>query len=213
MTLCPYWTMSPTPSYSRERGRGGGDTDSHQPRPPQTSNTGRPLEAMSEPYRMTYCLTHEAWYWDGRRPHEVMVSKAHPDGGCKWEFGVRANPDINAIRAEVFDDAFAAFVEIPQFFRALADVDTLDGVIGICQRLGWADTTEREREGGPLSQPLPTGRHAVIWADTPHHGRRLLSRYDGERRDQWVCDDEGLRTSYRSEDLSRVEVAFKGVAS
>lgn len=125
------------------------------------------------------------------------------------ESGARASSMLFDRRSR----AIVSVEPVPQFFRALADVDTLDGVIGICQRLGWADTTEREREGGPLSQPLPTGRHAVIWADTPHHGRRLLSRYDGERRDQWVCDDEGLRTSYRSEDLSRVEVAFKGVAS
>ena len=165
-------------------------------------------------YEMTFTVCHEAWYTERNRPQELMITKAHRGGGCKWEFGVRANPDINAIRAEVFEDAFAAFAEVPDFFAGLAELGkdaTIGDVVALCAALGYTDTTPREHPDGVKSDPLPSGRHAVIWAYTPKDGRRLLSRYDGDRRDQWVCDDPGLRTSFRSVDLSNITVVFEGV--
>jgi len=88
----------------------------------------------------TFVVTHEAWWSEHlvQRNPEIMVN------GGAWEFGIRYH-SIRAIRAEVFDDAFAAFTEAPEVFAALAEQrpTTLDEVGDILLGLGYQDTTDR----------------------------------------------------------------------
>ena len=97
---------------------------------------------------LTYIVSQEQW-GPGIVPQpEIYVSAAYGDGGCAWGFPVREY-DLSggpAIRAEVFDDAFAAFTQIPEFFAALADEEicTLDAVQRLLDRMGALDETRRE---------------------------------------------------------------------
>lgn len=97
---------------------------------------------------LTYTVCHEAWY-RATLPGgpEIMIHRAHPDGGILWEFGIREHP-VGGIRVEVFDDAFAAFAEIPEFFARLVWVDTLAEVREALDDLGFTDTTKREPPAG-----------------------------------------------------------------
>ena len=55
-----------------------------------------------------------------------------------------------AIQMEIFDDAFAAFTEIPWFFTTLATErpNTLHQVRTVLDRLGFVDATERVQPAG-----------------------------------------------------------------
>src|SRR5437879_2598105 len=99
---------------------------------------------------LAYVVTHEAWYANAlpdRHP-EISVLASAEGGGCAWEFMVEEvdlSPSGPAIRVKVFDDAFAVFAQMPEFFAALAaeKTDALDGVREILDRLGAVDETER----------------------------------------------------------------------
>jgi hypothetical protein len=101
-----------------------------------------------------YYVSHEAYYADAvtHRQPEIMVAAVNPEGGARWEFGVRQHDlgSIDAIRVEVFDDAFAAFTQARPFFDALAAErpSTLAEVRTILDRLGAMDQTARTAPSG-----------------------------------------------------------------
>ena len=90
---------------------------------------------------LTYTVSHEAWYSRVVERPEIVVS------GPGWEFVVTEHDhgDRNPIRVGVFEDAFAAFAQIPEFFAALAEQQpgTLTGVRAILDEMGATDETPR----------------------------------------------------------------------
>jgi len=103
--------------------------------------------------------THLAYYdyratWYPSRERAVGISAAFPGGGCAWNFTVtekNLGTHGTAIKVEIFEDAFAAFTQIPGFFAALATMASypdLDTVILLLKLLGAADETAREAPGG-----------------------------------------------------------------
>ena len=111
------------------------------------------MTTLPEDCHLAYIVSHEAWYANAlpdRHP-EINVMAAAEGGGCAWEFTVEEvdlgnrNP---AVRVKVFDDAFAAFGQIPEFFASLVaeGVTTLDEVRSVLDGMGAADETERRSE-------------------------------------------------------------------
>jgi len=111
--------------------------------------------------RRTYVVYGEAWYARGTSSlernvtEEVTVSREGEDG---WEFLVtwhdlsRGRPPF--ARVEIFDDAWAAFAEVPELFADLATAAasvgdgpslTVAEVRILLERLGFVDTTARVR--------------------------------------------------------------------
>jgi hypothetical protein len=122
----------------------------HDAAPEGTGDSEMTGTKLPEDCHLAYIVSHEAWYAHAvadRRP-EISVTAAADGGGCAWEFTVE-EVDLGAsgpaIRVKVFEDAFAAFAQIPEFFAALAaeKTDTLDGVRSVLDRIGAADETER----------------------------------------------------------------------
>lgn len=109
------------------------------------------MTALPEGTHLAYTDWREAWYNDPREKPQVGVaaSAEGAGGGVVWEFFIEEHDfggaHGKAIRLGVFDDAFAAFAQIPEFFAALGagDVTTLDEVIGLLCRIGAADETAR----------------------------------------------------------------------
>jgi hypothetical protein len=135
------------------------------------------MTTPTETATLTYTVSHEIWYAKtiGQRP-EIMVSLSSPTGRCTWEFGVRQVGNFG-VRVEVFDDAWAAFTAIPEFFARLAALGrraTLDDVRGILDSLGFQDVTDRETPEAH-SDKGPTARERTervigrlddqMWAD------------------------------------------------
>jgi hypothetical protein len=104
---------------------------------------------------LAYIVSHEAWYWSasrspGEKPH-LNVQAASNGGGVAWEFDVSeyhlgGEP---CTHIEMFDDSYAAFADIPEFFVLLREHQpgTLCEVRGILDGLGAMDKTQRTREG------------------------------------------------------------------
>ena len=119
---------------------------------------------LPEDCRLAYIVSHEAWYaraMPDRQP-EMSVMAAAEGGGCAWEFTVREadfeNRGQRPVSVTLFDDAFAAFAQIPEFFAALAteDYTTLSAVQALLDGFGAADETDRK--GGELPEKVTTGR-------------------------------------------------------
>lgn len=95
----------------------------------------------------TYIVNSETYYAGGFANEDPSIGiHAHADGGgVKWEFKISERDNSRAARLEMFFDAFAAFTDIPEFFKALADEEpaTLVNVREILDRLGADDRTER----------------------------------------------------------------------
>lgn len=112
-----------------------------------------------EGYAFGYMLTREAYYWnDATFPNDknvAMVGLYSIDnhGGCKWEFAIdQENQSGLPLRVKVFDDAWAAFAAVPEFFTALAshtkgsgNASDLTEVVEILDGLGFLDLTERTK--------------------------------------------------------------------
>ena len=114
--------------------------------------------------RLTYTVTHEAWYASSAvqtlpGPYEVGVhrealDRAGQGSGVHWEFVIEWH-DFKHLndshtytpRVAVFNDAWQAFIEVPDLFAALAQdkPKTVKDVTDILDRLGFIDTTERQR--------------------------------------------------------------------
>jgi hypothetical protein len=138
---------------------------------------------------LAYIVSHEAWYANAlpERHPEINVVAAADGGGCAWEFTVE-EVDLGSggtpIRVKVFDDAFAAFEQMPEFFAFLAaeKTDTLDGVRSILDRMGAADETERtsSRHGElPAKATARRIRKAITDSATPDDATAAVLRVLG----------------------------------
>jgi hypothetical protein len=103
-------------------------------------------------YRLEYIVGHEAWYADANKmvdPNPYLgVAKAADEGGCAWEFQIADRTEAigrPAIQVQIFDDAFAALVELAPVFAVFADEGptTLAEVREILDRFGFVDATAR----------------------------------------------------------------------
>ena len=108
---------------------------------------------------LAYSINHESRWWrqiptqarpnNGRPSIQVCASAEGNGGGVAWEFAVVEHDlgkTIPALKLGIFDDAWAAFADIPGFFASLADGDemlTLDDVVAILKALGAVDETDR----------------------------------------------------------------------
>lgn len=118
--------------------------------------SGSASQRLPEGTRLAYIISHEAWYArypDIVRNPDINIMAAHKDGGVAWEFTVEeielgGRP---VIRVKVFDDAFAAFTQIPEFFTRLATgaTTTLDDVRELLDCMGAADETKRRNPHAP----------------------------------------------------------------
>lgn len=111
------------------------------------------MSALPEDTHLAYTVSHEAWYAttpgvvDGPEIG-IAASAEGTGGGVAWEFAVE-EVDLGghgkAIRLRIFDDAFAAYSQIPEFFTALGSekIGSLDEVRDLLDRLGAVDETKR----------------------------------------------------------------------
>lgn len=112
------------------------------------------MSALPEDTHLAYVVSHEAWYAQtpGVIDHpeiNISASAEGNGGGVAWEFTVE-EVDLGshgpAIRAKVFDDAFAAYTQLPEFFARLAGgITTLKQVQALLDDLGAVDETDRSR--------------------------------------------------------------------
>lgn len=144
--------------------------------------------AVSDDCRFEYIVNHEAWYYlpktdtaraGGSTGRELNIRSAATGGGVAWEFMIQEysfgnHPD--AVRVCIFDDAFAAFTEIPEFFTALRDEHptTLAAVRSILDRVGAVDATARETPHG-----VQPARMALV--DAINRAEEALASYDAVR--------------------------------
>lgn len=111
---------------------------------------------------LAYIMTSKAWYWmsvrrSGDAPEMTVLASSGPGRGCIWEFRVEEhdlggpgiNPDLSGLctRLLIFEDAYAAFADIPEFFTLMRErrPGTLEKVREILDGLGAADETPRVR--------------------------------------------------------------------
>jgi hypothetical protein len=120
---------------------------------------------LPEDTHLAYIVSHEAWYaraLPDSRP-EINVMAAATGGGVAWEFTVE-EVDLGshgpAIRVKVFDDAFEAFAQIPEFFAALAagQAGTLGDLREILDSMGAADETQRHSRYGEIPEKATPAR-------------------------------------------------------
>lgn len=151
--------------------------------------------ALPEDTHLAYIVSHEAWY--ARTPGvidhpeiNVMASAKGSGGGVAWEFMVeevdlgRGEP---AIRVKVFDDAFAAFAQIPEFFAAIAETppQTLKAVRAALDAMGAVDETERHGPHGEAPAVVTSGRirKAITDATNADDATAAVLRVLGAERD------------------------------
>jgi hypothetical protein len=102
---------------------------------------------------LAYTVWHEAWYAEasrtpGEKPHLMVAASAKGSGGgVAWEFQVDGYElgGGRVTRVKMFDDAYAALGQMPEFFEMLAAQRpvTLTEVRDILHALGAVDETER----------------------------------------------------------------------
>jgi len=112
---------------------------------PANSSSTAGTSRLPEGTHLAYVVAHEAWYRKVVDQPAIQVAAA-ADGGQAWGFTVDEY-SFGAIHVGVFEDAFAAFAQIPEFFAALASegAATLDDVRRILDAMGAADETDRTR--------------------------------------------------------------------
>lgn len=95
---------------------------------------------------LDYVIAKEAYYAHVTRDEpEIQVRAAARDGGCHWEFTAVQVGNIG-VQIRIFDDAWHAFNDLPEFFQCLAargKGTTLDDVREILDGLGAVDSTQR----------------------------------------------------------------------
>jgi hypothetical protein len=98
---------------------------------------------------LTYIVSREAWYHNPDSKPYVSVHATSPKirGGVEWEFRVVEYQfdDGPSICLEIFDDAFDAFTQIPEFFQRLVERCPLSlaGLRELLDAIGARDCTER----------------------------------------------------------------------
>lgn len=95
---------------------------------------------------LDYVIAKEAYYAHvTREDPEIQIRAASREGGCHWEFTAVQVGNIG-VQVCVFDDAWRAFNDLPEFFQALAargKGTTLADVREILDNLGAVDSTQR----------------------------------------------------------------------
>jgi hypothetical protein len=130
------------------------------------------MRQLPDDTHLAYVVSHEAWYGTRdivRRPQINVAASAHGSGGgVRWEFTVE-EVDLGShgkpIRLKIFDDAFAAFAEIPEFFASLNEdgAGALDDVRHLLDSLGAVDETERK---SPIATPRERRNRRITEAVT-----------------------------------------------
>jgi hypothetical protein len=153
---------------------------------------------LPEGTHFAYTVTSEAWWFRGGEAPNVMVaaSAKGQGGGVAWEFSI---DEIElggkpVTQVKVFDDAYAAFTQIPEFFAALADEApaTVAAVVALLDQLGAIDETDRvgprdamAKSRGPHDETVREAlRLAVREASTGSAAERFraaLTALDGPR--------------------------------
>ena len=111
------------------------------------------MNTLPEDTHLAYTVSHEAWYAStpgivSGPEIGIAASGEGSGGGVAWEFAVE-EVDLGShgkvIRLRIFDDAFAAYSQIPEFFAALDSekIGSLDEVRDLLDRLGAVDETKR----------------------------------------------------------------------
>lgn len=106
-------------------------------------------------FLLGYHVVREAWYSrvapvPGDETVLTIGLFAAEGGGQRWEFCVEEVPVQcrGCLRVRVFDDGFAAFAAVPEFFARLADLGvgaSVEEVVAVLDGLGFVDLTQRER--------------------------------------------------------------------
>jgi len=157
---------------------------------------------LPEDTHLAYVISHEAWYWSalpGRQPEVgVMASAKGTGGGVAWEFYI-VEYDFsgsNPIKLGMFNEAFAAFEQIPEFFSALVaeKISSLEEVVALLRRIGAVDETDRTApytERGPAASALDTAtaviRHHPAGIRDEDDARALAASVLKELRD-WASE-------------------------
>jgi hypothetical protein len=102
--------------------------------------------------RLTYIVSAEAYYKSVTDRPEIWVAASAGGGGSHWSVTVeqyRFGKGQPSARVCVFQDAFQAFTQVPEFFAALAAsaACTLDDVRAVLDSIGAADETPRHAPG------------------------------------------------------------------
>lgn len=120
-------------------------------------------------YQLTYIYGPEAWYRRNVGVGEsILIALVPADRrGCRWEFKIFCDRigAGSSVRFEMYGDAFAAYIEAPELFAALADETprTLEAVRLVLDRLGVVDDTPRTGPNGETDIPaaIPTPYQAL----------------------------------------------------
>lgn len=101
---------------------------------------------LPEGCELTYTVYADAWYALPEHEPYVGVQASAKDGGAAWEFVFTEprNLGCEAIRLGIFEDAFDAFVQVPELFIALAGQrpTTLTALRGLLDEIGARNVTE-----------------------------------------------------------------------
>ena len=118
---------------------------------------------LPEGVHLAYSVFHEAWYANVPpgvdRPSIGVTASAEGGGGGGWSFVVEeADFDDHPISVRLFDDAFIAFAQIPEFFAELASgrVKDLQAVGHLLDSMGAVDETDRTQEGSRSAHASPS---------------------------------------------------------
>lgn len=103
-------------------------------------------ERQMEP---SFVVSQEARYHNGLDRPEVVVMSHDGSDGVDWEFVIRwvsLGSDLHP-KVEMFDDAWPAWLAIPEFFGRLAHLTdrSTAGVVKMLAECGFKDVTQRER--------------------------------------------------------------------
>lgn len=99
-----------------------------------------------------YSATRETWHHrHSTFPGDVNVLMVglygQTGGGCRWEFAIdEEDAGGRCLRVKIYDEAWAAFTEVPEFFAALAELGRgamTEDVVPVLDRLGFRDMTAR----------------------------------------------------------------------
>lgn len=115
---------------------------------------------------LTYILSAEAWYayaLSSLEQADLLLLARSPSGVVHWEVRVIDRADLGQPLVEIrlTGDDVAAFVDVPDFFAALATGQPRDlvAVRAIADAIGAIDGTPRER---PPLPPLDEGTARAI---------------------------------------------------
>jgi hypothetical protein len=107
-----------------------------------------------------------AWWASDSSADDIIVSYAHHDGGCEWEFIIGwhdlGTGCIRHPRLDMFDDAWAAFTDerVNRFLTGLSTVlagttPSQAAVVELLQLCGFVDATPTEQPADLLDRDDP----------------------------------------------------------